>query len=121
MNIDIKHMTVEKIESSIIAVVNDITRIKMQLEMAKSDAANGIYSDPVWFRSATFALRKKGAEHQALLKELSKIKAEQRQAQAKRFERLFVDEARRLLPVELFREVKESALHLMSIDLEDQK
>lgn len=82
-----------------------IAVIKEQIGRAKGEAASsGDYSDADWFHRTTRALRHKQAEHQVLLREMAKKRAEIKQAahkeslcQAMTFEREFMRAARQLL------------------------
>ena len=88
----------EALQKEIHKVSVDIANVKMQLELAKSDSAAGIYSDPVWFREATYALRRKGAYHQELLQESGRRNRAEKLARNNAFAQYFVEEARKVLP-----------------------
>lgn len=63
-------------------VEREIAEIKAQLEIAVAHyQATGEYADPVWFAKARAALRYRGAEHQKLLRDISKLRADARLAE----------------------------------------
>lgn len=115
---DMSRMTDDEIEKQIADVELKLIQIRDQLDIAKSDAVNGVYSDPVWYRSATYALRVNGFLHQKLVKELGIRNKKKRLNDTKRFESVFIDEARRVLSPEVFHEIFNSTRHIVDNHLE---
>lgn len=91
-----------------------MAQIRLQIDTAKSDSVTGIYSDPDWFRRANYALKMKGIEHQRLMREMGKKKEEERKARASTYERLFEQEAKKILSVETYREIQDKVFNLMN-------
>lgn len=90
-----------------VQVAEDIAKIKMQLGFAKSEAASaGKYSDPLWFRNASHALRMRGIEHQKIQMERSRRKKSRASTpRVKGVSDYFVDICRATLEPELFEEI----------------
>lgn len=62
-------------------VEREIAEIKAQLEIAMAHRREtGEYADAVWFAKARAALRYRGAEHQKLLRDIARVKTDQRLA-----------------------------------------
>lgn len=83
-------------------VIESIAEIKEQIARAKANTAKtGIYADENWFHSASRALRHKQADHQILLREMARVRAEikkaanlENEARTKTFERDFMKAAK---------------------------
>lgn len=81
----------------------DIDSIKTQIDSARATAAaTGEYADREWFIRANHALRVKQRQHQALLIEIGRAGKAERKARAVRFETVFIETARELVPQEQF-------------------
>ncbi len=106
---DVPGLTDDELVSVGLDLLGDMARIRQDLEIAKSDAAQGVYSDPVWFRSATAALRHMGRTHQAILAEQGKRKRKEIKWRSEAFPQMFVDIARKELPPEQFAEIYQQA------------
>ncbi len=90
-------------------LLEDMASIRYQLEVAKSNAATeGDYSDPDWFRKATYALRMKSAQLQAINVEVGRRKRDMQS----RLETWFVRVARDILEEDLFEEIMDEAKHM---------
>lgn len=106
---ELRSLSDDSIDELLVSVCRDIAQIKYQLETAKSESVNGKYADPVWFRSATHALRMKGIQHQQLTVEKSRRNRLEKEERCSRYERVFIDTARLRLSPEMFREISTEA------------
>lgn len=97
------------IEYELTQVTKAIAEIKLQLELAKSDSVAGQYKDPVWFREATYALRRKGAWHQELLRERSSRRHQKKLDRNNTLLAYFIEEARLYLPPADFQYIMDKA------------
>lgn len=101
--------TDEELQQEQLILLEDMASIRYQLEKAKTNVAlDGEYSDPEWFRKATYALRMKSAQIQAISVEMGRRK---RMLQSS-IETWFVRVARDLLEEDLFQEIMDEAKHL---------
>lgn len=98
--------TDEQLQELQVTLLEDMASIRYQLEEAKSKAATGgDYSDADWFRKASYALRMKGAQQQAVSIEVGRRK---RLVQST-LETWFVRVAREILDEDLFEEIMDEA------------
>lgn len=105
--------TDEQLQDTQTILLEDMASIRYQLEVAKSNAATeGDYSDPDWFRKATYALRMKSAQLQAINVEMGRRK---RLLQS-RLETWFVRIARDILEEDLFEEIMDEAKEKVRIN-----
>ena len=87
-------------------LLEKIARLKMQIDGAKAHCAQtGDYSDADWYNRANYALRMVAKEHQQCIREIGERNKRTKLENAARFERLFVEIARRRLHRELFQEI----------------
>jgi hypothetical protein len=101
-----RNYTDEQLQDTQVILLEDMASIRYQLEAAKSNAAmDGEYADADWFRKATYALRMKGAQQQAISIEVGRRK---RMTQS-RLETWFVRIAREILEEDLFDEIMDEA------------
>jgi len=101
-----RNYTDEQLQDTQVILLEDMASIRYQLEAAKSNAAmDGEYADADWFRKATYALRMKGAQQQAISIEVGRRK---RLAQSA-LETWFVRIAREILEEDLFEEIMDEA------------
>lgn len=104
-----RNYTDEQLQDTQVILLEDMASIRYQLEAAKSNAAmDGEYADADWFRKATYALRMKGAQQQAISIEVGRRK---RLIQST-LETWFVRVARQILEEDLFEEIMDEAKHL---------
>lgn len=100
------NFTDEELQQEQLVLLEDMASIRYQLEKAKSTVAlDGEYSDPEWFRKATYALRMKSAQVQAISVEMGRRK---RMLQSTT-ETWFVRIARDILEDDLFQEIMDEA------------
>lgn len=100
-----ENMTISEMEQRLSEVAEEIASIKTQIDFAKSDAAaNGEYSNRIWFNNARHALRMKTIENQNLMLELGKRRKSERKDANDTFERRFMDVAKKRLDYSLFME-----------------
>jgi hypothetical protein len=101
-----RNYTDEQLQDTQVILLEDMASIRYQLESAKSAAAlENEYADADWFRKATYALRMKGAQQQAISIEVGRRK---RLAQST-LETWFVRIAREILEEDLFEEIMDEA------------
>lgn len=101
-----RNYTDEQLQDTQVILLEDMASIRYQLETAKSAAVmDGAYADPDWFRKASYALRMKGAQQQAIQTEVGRRK---RLVQSS-LETWFVRIAREILEEDLFNEIMEEA------------
>ena len=107
---DIQSMTTKEIESKLDQLTVDLTKIRVQIQEAKSRAVlDGKYADVNWYKRVTIALKMKGRDHQLLQIEYGKRRRAERAKVAATFEKAFVDAARLLLDQETFNRLTEAA------------
>jgi hypothetical protein len=70
---------------------------------------DGTYADPDWFSRATFALKAKGREHQALLLEFGSRRKEARRLYNGSVERAFIVAAARYVDQKTFQAIMDEA------------
>lgn len=105
-------MTVEDLEAERNEIELAIAQIRTQIEYASTKAhETGEYAPADWYVRAKAALRFKGRRHQELLREIARLRREDR---AKRngglaFEHAFIDAARRRLAPETFTDLMREA------------
>jgi predicted nucleic acid-binding Zn-ribbon protein len=94
---------IDSLQAERAQLLDEVTSIKTQLYEAKSTAAKtGEYSDTDWFRDANHALKKRQQRIQVISLEMGKLKRRAKHLESIRFERIFIDEARKQLnPVQL--------------------
>ena len=107
------NMTMVELERRDCELLQEITRIKAQLEFARLRTTKYTKAEAAdWHFRANLALRIKGREHQLLTQELSIRRKAAKQAlalkNALRFERYFMDAAWRRLTPELYSELMEA-------------
>ena len=101
-----QNLSDEELRSRLNVLSEDIAKIRYQVEEAKSKVAEGgAYSDSGWFRKATFALRMKGAEQQAIQSEFAR-RRRQRQISV---EECFIRTAKRILEPTLFQKIMDES------------
>lgn len=88
----------------------DISQIKTQIDYALADKAYDKGGD--WIARTKYARRKKGADHQAVVREISRRNKMAKEAEAKQIERLFVEVAKERMPPYLFGEYMNDAIKL---------
>ena len=105
-----QNLSDEDLRNRLNVLLEDTAKIRYQVGEAKSKVAeNGVYSDTIWFRKATFALGMKGVEQQAIQSEIGR-RRRQRKISA---EECFIRAAKRILQPALFQEIMdESKLNL---------
>lgn len=110
-----KCKSLENLDSNEIMDILSLTEdkllnIRTQIDFAKSNAASKKeYSDPVWFRNASHALRKTGQQHQSILRELSKRKKERQELYTKSIGVVFIDVAYKKLDSKTFEDIMTKA------------
>ena len=98
---DLNTLTLPELEARRDELEESIAALKSKLSSVRArHHATGEYADPDWYHRATTRLRFTGVEHQRVTRRIAAMKREQRQAQAAKVERAFVDIAReRLDPI----------------------
>ena len=88
-----------------------LSMVKAQLADAKSAAASiGIYSNRNWFLRTSAAQRALGAEYNAINSERSRRKTAARAARQVTFDRLFIENAKRMLDSGTFNRIFNAAM-----------
>ena len=108
-----RNYTDEQLQDTQVILLEDMASIRYQLEAAKSNAAmDGEYADADWFRKATYALRMKGAQQQAISIEVGRRK----RLNQSTLETWFVRHARQILDEDLFEEIMDEAKHAVQLN-----
>lgn len=95
--------------------------IEFQTDAAKRKArAEGQYADHEWLTKAEYAARKKGLQIRALQTALGRRRELEKEQSLHRLERLFIDQARRLLSEAEFGKIMDAAINA-AIGAEHQK
>jgi len=107
-------MTSEEIKTKLIQLQLDRAKIQSQLDEAKTKAfVDGQYADRKWFRAAEHAYRMKGIEMQQLQQTMGKIVNSEKKKDAARFERVFMETARSMMPREVFNDIFRVAMDVL--------
>jgi hypothetical protein len=102
-----------ELDKRIVFLCKEVANIKTQVDSAKSASCNGEYSDPTWFRAATHAMRMKNISLQEFYTEKRRRKQQEKEYRCSRFERIFTEEAKRLLPDDVYKRLLDSTFFIM--------
>ena len=103
-------MSDEELVKALPVVEQSLADIRAQLDNARTrKVTTGEYADAQWYSRARAALRYKGIEHQAIVREKALRAKQLRVARAEDVNQKFVSSARRLLTPEEFKLIMEEA------------
>lgn len=106
----IEEMTLAEMEARRDQLETDIATLKAKLEQVRAKRVQtGEYADPDWYRRAKTRLRFTAIEFNKLQRRIAEVRRVERQAQAARVERAFVDHARRTLDEVTFQRILDAA------------
>ena len=111
---DLQNLSEEELDAKITTLCKEVINIKTQVDTAKSNSCAGEYSDPKWFRDATHAMRMKNLTLQGLYREKGRRKQQEKEDRCSRFERIFTEEAKRLLPDDVYKRILDSTFFIMN-------